>query len=165
MMVGKKTSIRRDCDSPSREKKSDGWISRKEDLNQKGLRPMCLRRFLNERRQERRPQLEGIATARASRDFSKIFLAQERRPQLEGIATQLSSIVLFRSLMPQERRPQLEGIATRHEFPELMRLPCRKEDLNQKGLRPSSQQSQHTFFRRKEDLNQKGLRHIAFRSC
>ena len=131
--VGKKTSIRRDCDIPVRINKTMSIIGRKEDLNQKGLRlQFCkfCRLFVE---QERRPQLEGIATE----------VNEQTTNRRDGVGKKTSirrdcdpGPVMVTSLpSPQERRPQLEGIATSIHVRQRARASRRKEDLNQKGLR------------------------------
>ena len=106
-------------------------ISRKEDLNQKGLRPFA--QFFNKADIRRKEDLNQKGL-RPSIIFFLASSGQERRPQLEGIATHTFLRQLCISHR-QERRPQLEGIAT---FAGALFVCCgsrRKEDLNQKGLR------------------------------
>ena len=150
--------------------------SRKEDLNQKGLRRWRVSSYSTPQQQERRPQLEGIATQKCARcsiatgrkeDLNQKGLRphlrltspspspQERRPQLEGIAT--FSFFSFSFSSAQERRPQLEGIATKSS---LLLMTTRQERRPQlEGIATFNTFSfKSIIFRRKEDLNQKGLR-------
>ena len=155
--VGKKTSIRRDCDAVLLALYWAISSSRKEDLNQKGLR-LGLQTIPYSLLVGKKTSIRRDCDRSARRAFNYLKVLQERRPQLEGIAT------LYTTLEPR------------------LILKRRKEDLNQKGLRrtkvlltnvsyevgkktsirrdcdPRSFFAFSTASRRKEDLNQKGLR-------
>ena len=108
--VGKKTSIRRDCDISNRSKFS-------------------LILFVGKKTSIRR----DCDLIMASLSMQMVVWVGKKTSIRRDCDYFLFSLSL--SSILQERRPQLEGIATRHKNVPVAAFNCRKEDLNQKGLR------------------------------